>query len=108
MTREEYEIRKTKRTKWGWDSYGNPIEKNLLVLFFRFFEPRIRRGDVVEYVTVEYNPQTKKKEKKYLQGIWDGEKVHFDYQETVVRTKHWLRLVSREYKFGKIIVKRNF
>ena len=108
MTREEFEKRNHERTEWGWDSYGNAINRNPFTIFIRFFEPKIRKGDTVEYRDVRYNPETKKKEKLYLQGIWDGEKVQFEYQQTVVRTTHWLRLVSREYKIGKIVIKRTF
>jgi hypothetical protein len=117
MTREEYEILRHTHNNHRedneslleylnrtWDCYGNVIGRKK--------PPRIKKGDVVEHITVEYNPKLRKKDKISLQGIWDGEKVKFEYCDFIVRTTHWLRLVSREYKiniFGfKFIIKRVF
>jgi hypothetical protein len=127
MTREEFENRRhtvkkpyinngngvelQEYMRRTWDSYGNVIERNPFILFIRFFEPKIKKGDTVEIKEKRTNPDTKKKETVYLQGIWDGKKVEFpDKEKTVCYAKPWLRLVSREYRiniFGfKFIIKR--
>lgn len=115
MTREEFEISRHTHKNYRkdneslhdyltrtWDSYGNVIGRKK--------SPRIKKGDVVEYTTAEYNPELRKKEKVPLQGVWDGEQVKFDHDDLTVRTTYWLRLVSREYKiniFGfKFIINR--
>lgn len=57
----------------------------------------IKKGDLVEYI----DHKTKIEGKRIitisipLQGIWDGTQVKFDdKEETIVRTTHWLRLIS--------------
>lgn len=79
-----------------YNEYGRPIGE---------VPPVLHAGDVVEYLdSISYFIGRKKINKKLpLQGIWDGEKVQFEYQKTVVRTNRWLTVVARRRSIKKLI-----
>ena len=60
-------------------------------------------GDVVEYITNEYNSKKRKTEKIKLIGVWLNNCVYFSEKKTTVFTKNWLKLISREHKNGDMI-----
>ena len=67
-----------------YDIYGKP--KGYIV-------DNIQKGDTVEYTDSKSGWKTVRVK---LVGIWDGEKVQFnDGDKTLVRTKHWLKLIKK-------------
>ena len=89
---------------YRYDGYGNLIDHS----FWGFFKRKIvlRDGDIVEYKTNEYNPKKRKVEQIILVENWKDERVFFPDKKTTVFTSHWLKLISREYKIGKFIIKK--
>lgn len=54
--------------------------------------PVINKGDMVSYETTISLNKRQKMKVEYI-GRWDGEKVEFKSENTVVRTKRWLKPV---------------
>jgi len=80
-----------------FDSYGNSEDK---------IQDNIQKDDLVLYIDSRsiFNNKHRINIKKELIGIWDGEKVYFDDEKTIVRTTKWLSLV-KIYPLCKKLVK---